>query len=114
MVQRYGISWINEEVFSFPGKGTYVLYEDYAALEQKNAELVDRDRDRLRTIDGLDDKIAELAERVGELRKDCLTWIELCERKESDNALLRKRLDEANNSLLKHLFKTGMEMKEGK
>jgi len=70
MVQRYGLDGIDDEMKPFHD-GYWAKYEDAAALEQKNAELVE------------DAKELEI--------KNTIAW-KKADELEAENALLRKRL----------------------
>lgn len=63
------------------------LAKHNALLRKRREELLLKMQQLEREEDGL------RKDCLDGLRKDCLDWIALCDRKEADNALLRKRLE---------------------
>lgn len=85
MVQRWGVSFINEEVFR-SDIGSYVLYTDYAALKQRCREVEEHAGTRWKELD---------AERQSHtITKRELEGVrQRCRELEAENAELRKRLE---------------------
>lgn len=87
MVQRYQPKIVDrgdgQKDFDFveDDNGDYVLFADYTALEQKNAELVEK-------VEELEKRRESYAELIGGFA----SRDKLIDKLQADNALLRKRL----------------------